>query len=78
MNQAAEIFPGRERLSATELLPNSSSFPEKLFVESTKEGRFWASMAPKGPPSPKWQVTPNGKILPDLLQLFKLLGGAAD
>jgi hypothetical protein len=50
MNQAAEIFPGRERLSATELLPNSSSFPEKLSVESTKEGRFWAFMAPKGAP----------------------------
>jgi hypothetical protein len=78
MNQAAEIFPGRERLSATELLPNSSSFPEKLSVESTKEGSSGPSWRQKGPPSPKWQVTPNGKILPDLLQLFMLLGGAAD
>src|SRR5260370_21890688 len=27
--------------------PNSSAFPEKRSVESTKEARFWAFMAPK-------------------------------
>ena len=30
--------------------------------------------AKRGLRFPKWQVTPNGKLLPDLPQLFKLLG----
>jgi hypothetical protein len=62
-------------LSAAEFAKFSSVSREAVLGKHQRGEVLDLRGAKRGLRFPKWQVTPNGKLLPDLPQLFDLLGG---
>jgi hypothetical protein len=75
VSRAVEIQSGRELLSAAEFAKFIGVSREAVRGKHQRGEVLGLHGAKRGPRFPKWQVTPNGKLLPDLPQLFKLLGG---
>ncbi len=75
VSRAVEILSGREMLSAAEFAKFIGVSREAVRGKHQRHEVLGLHGAKRGLRFPKWQVTPNGKLLPDLPQLFKLLGG---
>ena len=75
VNRAVEILSGREMLSAADFAKYIGVSREAVRAKHQRDEILGIRGAKRGLRFPKWQVTPNGKLLPDLPQLFKLLGG---
>jgi hypothetical protein len=75
VNRAAQILAGREMLSAAEFAKFIGVSREAVRGKHQRHEVLGLHGAKRGLRFPKWQVTPNGKLLPDLPQLFQLLGG---
>jgi len=75
VSRAVEILSGREMLSAAEFAKFIGVSREAVRGKHQRGEVLGLHGAKRGLRFPKWQVTPNGKLLPDLPQLFKLLGG---
>jgi hypothetical protein len=75
VSRAVEILSGQEMLSAAEFAKFIGVSREAVRGKHHRGEVLGLHGAKRGLRFPKWQVTPNGKLLPDLPQLFKLLGG---
>src|SRR5260370_20913794 len=75
VSRAVEILSGREMLSAAEFAKFIGVSREAVRGKHQRGEVLGLRGAKRALRFPKWQVTPNGKLLPDLPQLFKLLGG---
>jgi len=75
VSRAVEILSGREMLSAADFAKFIGVSREAVRAKHQRREVLGLQGAKRGQRFPKWQVTPNGKLLPDLPQLFKLLGG---
>ena len=75
VSRAVEILSGREMLSAADFAKFIGVSREAVRAKHQRDEILGIRGAKRGLRFPKWQVTPNGKLLPDLPQLFKLLGG---
>jgi len=75
VSRAVEILSGREMLSAAEFAKFIGVSREAVRGKQQRGEILGLLGAKRGLRFPKWQVTPNGKLLPDLPRLFKLLGG---
>jgi hypothetical protein len=75
VSRAVEILSGREMLSAADFAKYIGVSREAVRAKHQRDEILGIRGAKRGLRFPKWQVTPNGKLLPDLPQLFKLLGG---
>jgi hypothetical protein len=75
VSRAVEILSGREMLSAADFAKFIGVSREAVRAKHQRREVLGLQGAKRGLRFPKWQVTPNGKLLPDLPQLFKLLGG---
>jgi hypothetical protein len=75
VSRAVEILSGREMLSAAEFAKFIGVSREAVRAKHQRDEILGIRGAKRGLRFPKWQVTPNGKLLPDLPQLFKVLGG---
>lgn len=75
VSRAVEILSAREMLSAAEFAKFIGVSREAVRGKHQRGEVLGLHGAKRGLRFPKWQVTPNGKLLPDLPQVFKLLGG---
>jgi hypothetical protein len=75
VNRAVEILSGRDMLSAAEFAKFIGVSREAVRGKHQRGEVLGLDGAKRGLRFPKWQVTSNGKLLSDLPQLFKVLGG---
>jgi hypothetical protein len=75
VSRAVEILSGREMLSTAEFAKFIGVSREAVRGKHQRREVLGLHGAKRGLRFPKWQVTPNGKLLPGLPKLFKLLGG---
>src|SRR5258708_8564764 len=74
VSRAVEILSGREMLSAAEFAKFIGVSREAVRGKHQRGEVLGLDGAKRGLRFPKWQVTSNRSLLPDLPQLFQLLG----
>src|SRR5258708_40088181 len=75
VSRAVEILAERDMLSASHFAKFIGVSREAVRGKHQRGEVLGLHGAERGLRFPKWQVTPNGKLLPDLPKLFKLLCG---
>jgi hypothetical protein len=75
VSRAVEILSGQEMLSAAEFAKFIGVSREAVRSKHQRNELLGLKGAKRGLRFPKWQVTSDGDLLPDLPRLFELLGG---
>lgn len=75
VSRAAQILAGPDMLSAAELAKFIGVSREAVRAKYQRREVLGLKGAKRGLRFPKWQVSPDGALLPELPRLFDLLGG---
>jgi hypothetical protein len=75
VSRAVEILSGREMLSAADFAKFIGVSREAVRAKHHRNEVLGLKGAKRGLRFPKWQITSNGGLLPELSQIFDALGG---